>query len=140
MNYNTDINTGLSYEQVKLRQKKRLVNYNSDVPTKTIGQIICGNIFTLFNLLNFSLGTLIFIVRSYKNLLFLGVVFCNTFISIIQEIRAKKEIDKLTKKKTTLDPDNDFKEYTVELLKKLDYEEDNGDIIFKNNLIKLLWK
>ena len=96
MNYNTDINTGLSYEQVKLRQKKRLVNYNSDVPTKTIGQIICGNIFTLFNLLNFSLGTLIFIVRSYKNLLFLGVVFCNTFISIIQEIRAKKEIDKLS--------------------------------------------
>jgi site-specific DNA recombinase len=29
-----------------------------------------------------------------------------------------------SKKKTTLDPDNDFKEYTVELLKKLDYEED----------------
>ena len=46
----------------------------------------------------------------------------------------KKEIDKLTKKKTTLDPDNDFKEYTVELLKKLEYEEDNGDFIFKNNL------
>lgn len=46
----------------------------------------------------------------------------------------KKEIDKLTKKKTNLDPDNDFKEYTVELLKKLDYEEDNGDFIFKNNL------
>ena len=34
----------------------------------------------------------------------------------------------------TLDPDNDFKEYTVELLKKLEYEEDNGDFIFKNNL------
>ena len=46
----------------------------------------------------------------------------------------KKEIDKLIKKKTTLDPDNDFKEYTVELLKKLNYEDDNGDIIFKNNL------
>ena len=46
----------------------------------------------------------------------------------------KKKIDKLTKKKTTLDPDNDFKEFTVELLKKLDYEEDNGDFIFKNNL------
>ena len=48
--------------------------------------------------------------------------------------RERKEIDKLIKKKTTLNPDNDFKEYTVELLKKLDYEEDNGDIIFKNNL------
>mgnify|MGYP002581310004 CR=1 FL=1 len=46
----------------------------------------------------------------------------------------KKEIDKLTQKKVRLNQGNDFKEYTVELLKKLDYEEDNGDIIFKNNL------
>lgn len=55
----------------------------------------------------------------------------------IKECKEKynlKEIDKLTKKKTTLDPDNDFKEYTVELLKKLDYEQDNEDIISKNNL------
>lgn len=52
---------------------------------------------------------------------------------LLKDIKSKK-IDKLTKKKTTLDPDNDFKEYTVELLKKLDYEEDNGDFIFKNNL------
>ncbi|UKI27399.1 MAG: hypothetical protein L6V91_01855 [Bacilli bacterium] len=47
----------------------------------------------------------------------------------------KKEIDKLTKKrKTTFDPDNDFKEYTVELLKKLEYEEDNGEFIFKKTI------
>ena len=48
----------------------------------------------------------------------------------------KKEIDKLTKKKTTLDPDNDFKEYTVELLKKLDYEEDKWICFCINNLKK----
>ncbi|MBE6138179.1 MAG: HAD family hydrolase [Firmicutes bacterium] len=96
MNYRTDLNSGLSFEQVELRKKKKLVHYNSDVPTKTFGQIITSNIFTLFNLLNLFLGFLVFLVGSYKNLLFLGVVFCNTAISIIQEIRAKLEIDKLS--------------------------------------------
>ena len=47
----------------------------------------------------------------------------------------KKEIDKLTKKKITLDPDNDFKEYSVELLNKLEHEKEDNMIIFKNNLV-----
>lgn len=44
----------------------------------------------------------------------------------------KKEIDKLNKKKTTLDPDNNSKEYTVELIKKLDCIEENDSLIFTN--------
>lgn len=44
----------------------------------------------------------------------------------------KKEIDKLNKKKTTLDPDNSSKEYTVELIKKLDCTEENDNLIFTN--------
>lgn len=44
----------------------------------------------------------------------------------------KKEIDKLTKKKTTLDPDNSSKEYTIELVKKLDCIEENDNLIFTN--------
>ena len=44
----------------------------------------------------------------------------------------KKEIDKLTKKKTTLDPDNSSKEYTIELVKKLDCIEENDKLIFTN--------
>ena len=47
----------------------------------------------------------------------------------------KKEIDKLTKKKITLDPDNDFKDYSVELLNKLEHEKEDNMIIFKNNLV-----
>lgn len=96
MDYKTDIETGLTARQIDIRKKKNLVNYNSDLPTKSIGAIITDNLFTLFNLLNFSLGLLIIFVRSYKNLLFLGVVFCNTLISIIQEIRSKRELDKLS--------------------------------------------
>ena len=44
----------------------------------------------------------------------------------------KKEIDKLNKKKTTLDPDNSSKEYTIELVKKLDCIEENDKLIFTN--------
>ena len=94
--YNPNIEQGLNDDQVKYRIKKGQFNYNSDVKTKTIGQIIFYNVFTLFNMLNLGIGALIFLVGSYKNLLFLGVVFCNTLISIIQEIRSKRAIDKLS--------------------------------------------
>ena len=94
--YNPKIDEGLNNNQVNYRFKSGDYNYNSDVKTKTIGQIIFYNVFTLFNILNFCLGLLIFWVGSYKNLLFLGVVLCNTLISIIQEIRSKRAIDKLS--------------------------------------------
>ena len=87
---------GLSLEKVDLLKEKGLVNYKSDVKTKSIGQIIRGNFITLFNILNLGLALAIFFVGSYKNLLFLGVVFCNTLISTFQEIRSKITIDKLS--------------------------------------------
>lgn len=44
----------------------------------------------------------------------------------------KKEIDKLNKKKISLDPDNSSQEYTVELIKKLNCIEENETLIFTN--------
>ena len=44
----------------------------------------------------------------------------------------KKEIDKLTQKKVRLDPDNNSKEYTIELVKKLDCTEKNNTLFFTN--------
>ncbi len=87
---------GLSSEEVNIRIKKGLNNENKVVPTKSILKIITDNIFTLFNLLNFVLALLIFFVSSYKNLLFMGIVICNTLISMIQEIRSKRVVDKLS--------------------------------------------
>lgn len=46
----------------------------------------------------------------------------------------KKEIQKLNNKKDALDPDNEFKEYTLELSKKLDCVKENDEYIFTNNL------
>lgn len=88
--------TGLSKKEVEIRKEKNLVNYDTTVPTKSIKQIIKSNIFTLFNFLNFGLALALILVKSYKNIMFLGVVFCNTIISIIQEINAKRTIDKLS--------------------------------------------
>ncbi len=88
--------TGLKESEVLKLKERGLVNYKADVKTKSVGQIIMMNFFTLFNFLNFGLALAIFLVGSYKNLLFLGVVFCNTLISTIQEIRSKMVIDKLS--------------------------------------------
>ena len=94
--YNPKIDEGLTQSQIDYRIRNGQVNYNTNIKTKSISEIIVFNIFTLFNILNFCLGLLVFWVGSYKNLLFLGVVLCNTFISIIQEIRAKITVDKLS--------------------------------------------
>ena len=87
---------GLTLKQVQNRIEQGLCNYDTSVPTKTIPRIIRDNFFTLFNFLNLFLGVLVFCTGSYKNLLFLGVVVCNTFISTFQEIRSKKTIDRLS--------------------------------------------
>lgn len=87
---------GLTEKQVEDRKKNGQVNYDTTVKTKSIKSIVLSNIFTIFNLLNVMLAFAIFVVGSYRNLLFMGIVICNTLISIIQEIRSKKAVDKLS--------------------------------------------
>ena len=90
-----NIPKGLSSQEVKKRQEEGKVNYETSVPTKTIKKILYDNFFTLFNLINLILGVSIFMVGSYKNMLFLGIIILNTAISTIQEIHSKKIVDKL---------------------------------------------
>ena len=93
--YEPNIHIGLNKEQVQNRIKEKQVHQDTMVTTKSIKEILLSNIFTLFNILNLVLGFFIVSTGSYKNLLFLGVVFCNTVISMYQEIHAKRIIDKL---------------------------------------------
>jgi len=86
---------GLSAEQVESRRRQGLINGTDEIKTKTIGQIIRSNLITPFNILNAILAGLILMVGSYKNLLFMGVIFSNILIGTFQEVRAKKTIDKL---------------------------------------------
>ena len=102
--YNPNINEGLTSKQVEERILNNLVNYNDQPPTKTIKQIITSNFFTYFNFINTVLGAAIIgagiyggeLFESLKNCLFMGVIICNSVISIIQEIISKKTIDKLS--------------------------------------------
>lgn len=98
-NLNTDnnyITNGLTSKEVSERINENKVNGNYAVKTKTIGQIVFTNIFSLFNIVNCFLALCIFMVHSYKNMMFMGVVFWNAFIGIFQEIRSKRIIDKLS--------------------------------------------
>lgn len=92
----TNLQTGLTEEQVAQRHKDGRINGDNSFPTKSIPQIIRTNTITFFNILNLSLALCIFLVGSFKNALFMGVVICNTCIGIIQEIRAKRTIDRLS--------------------------------------------
>lgn len=91
-----DINKGLCQQEVEVRISKGQVNRDSTVPTKSVMGIINSHLFTLFNFLNFGLAFAVVLVDSYKNLTFLGIVIINTLIGILQELNAKRIIDKLS--------------------------------------------
>ena len=95
---------GLTSKEVEERVSKGLVHTDVTVPTKSIKQIILDNTLTPFNFLNFGLVAAIIVAgliandifRGLKNCLFIGTVFFNMFISIFNEIRSKKIVDKLS--------------------------------------------
>lgn len=71
-------------------------NVPVESPGKTVGQIVAGNVFTYFNMLFLFLAVCVLTVGSWQNAMFLGIIFANTGIGIIQELRAKKTLDRLT--------------------------------------------
>lgn len=86
---------GLTRIEVENRIRDNKVNYDTSVKTKSIRDIIISNSFTLFNIINILLALLLVIVGSYKNTLFVFIIIINSLISIIQEVRSKRELDKL---------------------------------------------
>lgn len=87
--------SGLTKIEVENRIRDNKVNYDTSVKTKSIRDIIISNSFTLFNIINILLALLLVIVDSYKNTLFIFIIIINSLISIIQEVRSKRELDKL---------------------------------------------
>lgn len=87
---------GLSDKEVNERIQNGRINGEPESHTKSIKQIVTENIFTFFNLINIILGLMVFLTGSYKNCLFLGVIFFNILIGIFQEIRAKRVVDRLS--------------------------------------------
>ena len=87
---------GLSSAQVSQRKSDGFTNKVERKVGKSYAAIFLGNIFTFFNMLGLFIMVLMFALGSYDNLFFSVVILANTFIGIIQEIKAKKSIEKLS--------------------------------------------
>lgn len=87
---------GLNEAEVQERKAAGLINKAVEAPSKTIGEIIASNVFTYFNFVFLVLAALLISVRSFRDLSFLPLIFINSLIGILQELRAKQILDKLT--------------------------------------------
>ena len=87
--------TGLTQEQVNQRIAEKLINKQKNKATKSYFQIILGNVLSFFNILCFFVFFCLISVGSWSNCFFMVIVSPNIGIGIVQEIRAKKTIEKI---------------------------------------------
>lgn len=87
---------GLTNQQVKERQLQKLVNKREIKTTKSYTAIILKNVFTLFNLLWFAIAAVLIYIGAYQDCFFLIIIIANLLIGIIQEVKAKKTVEKLS--------------------------------------------
>ncbi|MCL2675930.1 MAG: HAD-IC family P-type ATPase [Firmicutes bacterium] len=93
-----DFSQGLTDEQVNYRIEKGYTNYTTKKKGKTYPAIILSNIFTFFNILTFIVGAALMLSRNadFGNYFFLFIISANIVIGIVQEVRSKRTIDKLS--------------------------------------------
>ena len=91
-----DPDQGLTSAQAAERAAAGYANTPVEAPTKTEKQIIRENVFTFFNLIFVVLAVCLALVGDFRDMLFLLIAIANTLIGIVQEIRSKHTIDKLT--------------------------------------------
>ena len=95
--FNADFNYGLTQSQVEERVRSSLTNNTKVKSSKSYLSIFIKNLFTFFNLLWLIIAVALLVVGArYNDLLFLFVIIANTSIAIIQEIRAKIAVEKLS--------------------------------------------
>lgn len=92
----TDASTGLTDDQVQERILKGQTNHTPNRNVKTYKRIFFENTVTFFNILCLAVAISLICVGAWSNCLFMAIIIINTAIGIIQEIRAKKTIEKLS--------------------------------------------
>lgn len=86
---------GLTNEEVRSLELEGLTNEIPDKSGKTALAIIRDNVFTYFNLIFLVLSVLLIMAGAFRSLTFMPVVIANSLIGIIQQLHAKKVLDKL---------------------------------------------
>ncbi len=94
---NKEPSLGLTEEEVSSRIAEGKVNGDCNIKSKSYLQIFKTNFCTLFNFLNLVLFILtITLGKSFKNATFIGPAVINLIMGIVQEIKAKRTIDKMS--------------------------------------------
>jgi P-type E1-E2 ATPase len=91
----TDGDDGLTEQQVEERVLRGEVNRAEKHKSRTIGSILRANIVTRFNAILGTLLCIILVIGPLQDALFGGVLIVNTLIGIVQEVRAKRALDRL---------------------------------------------
>lgn len=86
---------GLTGSEVEQRIATGLTNKINTNTDKTAMEIVLSNVCTYFNLIFLIISILLIVVGSFRNLTFLPVIIGNTVIGIVQELRAKKTLEKM---------------------------------------------
>ncbi len=95
--YDPDPDVGLTSEQVEKRIQSGLDNFVKQNKGKSYLSIFITNIFTFFNILCFAVMTALVIVGAgFTQIFFIVITSANVIIGIIQEMRSKYMIDKLS--------------------------------------------
>ena len=90
------VDYGLTHKQARERLDNGYANFKPASAEKTVAQVFKGHIFTYFNFIFFLLGLFTFLWGSIGNIFFLNIVVINTIIGIVQELRSRATLSKLT--------------------------------------------
>lgn len=124
--FETHPKVGLTSAQVQQRIEEGKTNLVHTKNTKTYRSIILGNIFTFFNLLSFIIAGALIFVGSWKDCFFMVIVLFNMAIGIVQEVKAKKTIEKISLVSSP-------RAYVIR--DKVDYKIDVNEVVLDDILI-----
>jgi magnesium-transporting ATPase (P-type) len=86
---------GLTDQQVQERAARGQINRATERTSRTVGSIVSANVLTRFNAILGTLLAVILVIGPLRDALFGGVLVANTLVGIIQELRAKRSLDRL---------------------------------------------
>ncbi len=91
-----DPRLGLTAAQASQLMEQGLGNEAVESNAKTTGQIVRENTLTFFNLVFVVLAALLVLAGDFKDMMFLGIAVINSVIGIVQQLRSRATLEKLS--------------------------------------------
>ena len=117
--YYPKYNRGLTLYQVNKRESEELINDSKIKTNRSYWEIIYTNLFTFFNILLVIIGAILIFFQMWTSCVFLIILILNLTIGLVQDIRSKIIVDKLSlfnKEKITVIRDGKEQLISVEKL------------------------